>query len=326
MDRQAVCATVARAPFLRAHHLRALVTAASGDLTHSLDREILNQVNLPARVRASLIHPDLETLTADLRWIETSRVLVLASTEPEYPQQLLRLRDAPAVLFVLGDVDTLSSRQLAMVGTRKASASGYNTAREFAAHFARAGLTVTSGLALGIDAASHDGALRGGGATVAVCGTGLDIIYPTQHHELAERICARGALVSEFPPGTPPLRMNFPRRNRLISALSEGTLVVEAARCSGSLVTARRTAELQLPVFAIPGTINSPGSGGCNHLIRQGATLVMEASQVLQALKIPLLNEGVASGARGSPGRELRKKPSWYANGRRVSGSTMPLV
>src|SRR5262249_21777868 len=154
----------------------------------------------------SLVHPDPVRLAADLRWIEGRGAYLLASTEPEYPQQLLRLPDAPPILFVLGDPRTLSSRQLAMVGARKASAGGYRTAYEFAAYFARAGLTVTSGLALGIDAASHDGALRGGGATVAVFATGLDTVYPTQHRKLAERVHGGGALVSEFPPGTPPLQ------------------------------------------------------------------------------------------------------------------------
>src|SRR5262249_28171226 len=150
-----------------------------------------------------------------------------------YPQQLLQLPDAPALLFVLGDAQTLTARQLAMVGARSATGPGCRTAWEFARYFVQAGLTITSGLALGIDAASHAGALQGGGATVAVCATGLDIIYPTQHRELAQRVRESGALVSEFPPATPPRALNFPLRNRLISALPQGTLVVEAALRSG---------------------------------------------------------------------------------------------
>jgi DNA processing protein len=156
-----------------------------------------------------------------------------------------------------------------------------------------AGITITSGLALGIDAASHEGALRGGGATVAVCATGLDRVYPTQHAGLAERIRTSGALLSEFPPGTPPLKMNFPQRNRLISGLSRGTLVVEAARHSGSLVTARRAIEQGRAVFAIPGSIHDPLRGGCHQLIRDGATLVEEPAKVLSSLKIPLPDEAL---------------------------------
>jgi DNA processing protein len=308
MDRQAVCAVLARVPTLRAPHLQALVAAADGDLTRSIGLRAMTRVDLPRGVRAALLHPEPAVLTSDLKWIEASSAQLLASTDPDYPTQLLELPDAPAVLFVLGDVRTLSSRQLAMVGSRKATAPGRNRARQFAAYFVRAGLTVTSGLALGIDAASHAGALRGGGATVAVCATGLDIIYPTQHNGLATRIRASGALVSEFPPGTPPLRRNFPCRNRLISGLAQGTVVLEAARNSGSLITARRTVELGRPLFAIPGCVNNPVSAGCHKLIRDGAALVEEASQVLQLLKIPLPNEGLGHSSRRPMPREVMDK------------------
>jgi DNA processing protein len=181
--------------------------------------------------------------------------------------------------------------QLAIVGSRNPSAAGRSTAREFAAFFARVGLTVTSGLALGIDAAAHEGALLGGGSTVAVCGAGLDVIYPRQNAVLAAQIRARGALVSEFPPRTPALRQHFPRRNRIISGLSLGTLVVEAARGSGSLITARLAAEQGREVFAIPGSIHNPLSRGCHHLIREGAKLVEEGADVLSELKIMLETE-----------------------------------
>jgi DNA processing protein len=185
-----------------------------------------------------------------------------------------------------------------MVGSRNPTPAGRTNARNFAAYFARVGLTITSGLAVGIDAASHEGALLGGGLTVAVCGTGLDQVYPTQHAGLAARIREHGALVSEFPPRTPPRRVNFPQRNRLISGLSVGTLVVEAARESGSLITARLAAEQGREVFAIPGSIHSPLSRGCHKLIREGAKLVEDAADVLSELKFSLSKEALAS----SPG------------------------
>jgi DNA processing protein len=214
------------------------------------------------------------------------------------------LKDAPAVLFVLGDPRKLAAPQLAMVGSRNASVGGRNTARLYAGYFARAGLTITSGLALGIDAASHLGALAGGGETVAVCGTGLDRVYPLEHVELAARIRANGALVSEFPPGTPPLRANFPRRNRVVSGLSLGTLVIEAAVQSGSQSTARHARKQGRNVFAVPGSIASPLSAGCHQLIREGASLVGRPEDVLLELKIPLPNEGLVR--RGS-GRGRRR-------------------
>jgi DNA processing protein len=310
MDRQAVCAVLARAPGLRAHHLTALVAAADDDLARSLDLEVINASSVPQSAHASLIYPDTALLTSDLEWLERSGAQLLASTEPAYPQQLLQLRNAPAVLFVLGDVRALSTRQLAMVGARQATPAGRRTANDFAVYFAQAGLTITSGLAAGIDAASHEGALRGGGDTVAVCATGLDIIYPTQHDELAALIRDHGALVTEFPPGTPPRRQHFPGRNRLIAGLAEATLVVEAARRSGSLVTARRALELGRTVFAVPGPISSPVSGGCHQLIQAGATLVTDACQVLRSLKIPLPNEGVAGGSR--PRRRLQVMDKGY--------------
>jgi DNA processing protein len=192
---------------------------------------------------------------------------------------------------VQGSVEALSAAQLAMVGSRSPTPAGRATAREFGAWFAGAGLTVTSGLAVGIDAASHEGALAGGGASIAVFATGLDRVYPAEHAALARRIRAAGALVSDFPPRTPPLRRHFPRRNRIIAGLSLGTLVVEAARYSGSLITARFALEYGREVFAIPGSIHSPLSRGCHQLIRDGATLVEQASDVLSQLRIPFSNE-----------------------------------
>ena len=288
MDRKAVCAVLARAPTLRAHHLSALVAAANGSLEHSIEPGTLSRVALPRAAHQHVLRPDPTLLAADLKWIHSSGVRLLVSTDADYPQPLLQLPDAPAVLFVLGDPRALRTRQLAMVGARSATEPGRRTAHRYAHYFARAGLTITSGLALGIDAASHEGALQGGGATIAVCGTGLDIIYPSRHRALAERIRRSGAIISEFPPGTPPRAMHFAQRNRLISGLCLGTLVVEADLQSGSLITARGTRALQRKVFAIPGSISNALSRGCHKLIREGGTLVEEPSEVLTTLEIPL--------------------------------------
>ena len=207
---------------------------------------------------------------------------LLGGHDPAYPAQLSPLPDAPAVLFVRGSVDALSAPQLAMVGSRHPTALGRATAREFAYHFAAQGLAITSGLAVGIDGASHEGALAAQGITIAVCATGLDQCYPSAHAALAERILGGGgALVSELPPGTPPLPAHFPQRNRIISGLARGVLVVEAAMRSGSLTTARFAIDQNRSVMAIPGSIHSAQSRGCHKLLRDGALLVESAEDVL---------------------------------------------
>jgi DNA processing protein len=201
-----------------------------------------------------------------------------------YPPLLREIPQAPPVLFVHGDPDCLRVPQLAMVGTRNPTPSGRETARQFAAHLAGAGMIITSGLALGIDAAAHQGALAGGGRTIAVMGTSLDRVYPAKHRDLARAIAERGALVSELPTGTPALAENFPRRNRLISGLALGVLVVEAALQSGSLITARLALDQGREVFAIPGSIHNPLAKGCHALIRQGAKLVETANDIVEEL------------------------------------------
>ncbi|MGH8235860.1 MAG: DNA-processing protein DprA, partial [Steroidobacteraceae bacterium] len=188
-------------------------------------------------------------------------------------------------LFVRGEPATLSLPQLAIVGSRNPTAGGRDNATSFAAHLARSGLAITSGLAIGIDAAAHQGALAADGSTVAVCGTGLDIDYPAANRALAEAIEKRGALVSEFPLGMPALQANFPRRNRIISGLALGTLVVEAAVRSGSLITARLAAEQGREVFAIPGSIHNPLARGSHQLIRQGAKLVETGDDIFAELR-----------------------------------------
>ncbi len=220
----------------------------------------------------------------DLEWLQQPGNQLLTWQHPHYPVLLAQLPDPPLLLYVHGDVTLLGEPQLAMVGSRNPTASGQATATDFARHLAAAGLVITSGLALGIDTASHGGALDARAPTIAVTGTGLDRVYPASNRELARRIAEHGALVSELPVGTPPLAENFPRRNRIISGLSLGTLVVEAALRSGSLITARLAAEQGREVFAIPGSIHNPLARGCHHLIRQGAKLVETAQDIIMEL------------------------------------------
>jgi DNA processing protein len=229
--------------------------------------------------------PDLALIEADLRWLEQPSHHFLPIGSPQYPALLVDLPDAPAGLFVRGDPDALSLPQLAVVGSRNPTAAGTDNARDFAAHLARSGFAITSGLAIGIDAAAHRGALQGGGRTIAVCGTGLDIDYPRANARLASEIASSGALVSEFSLGTPAAKSNFPRRNRIISGLTLGTLVVEAAVQSGSLITARLAAEQGREVFAIPGSIHNPLARGCHRLIRQGAKLVETTDDIFVELE-----------------------------------------
>ena len=208
---------------------------------------------------------------------------------PAYPVSLLEMADPPLLLYLLGALAHtrwFDLPLLAIVGSRNPTPQGEINAREFAKNFGAAGWCVVSGLALGVDGAAHAGALAGGGVTIAVVGTGLDRVYPKKHLDLARQIAANGLLVSEFPLGTPPLTGNFPKRNRIIAGLSRGTLVIEAALKSGSLITARLASEQGKEVFAIPGSIHSPQSRGCHALIKQGAKLVETASDVLEELPL----------------------------------------
>ena len=224
-------------------------------------------------------------IAADRRWIERERIHLVAASSAHYPPLLLRTAGAPALLYVKGDAGCLASPQLAMVGSRNPTLPGRRTAHAFAARLSAAGLTITSGLAVGIDGASHEGALDSAAPTVAVLGSGLDAIFPREHRALAARIAVQGALVSQFPPGAPPIRANFPRRNRIISGLALGTLVVEAASHSGSLITARLALQQRRRVFAVPGSIQNPLARGCHALIRSGAMLVESVDQILHELK-----------------------------------------
>ena len=258
----------------------------------------LRQLGTDKLVKA--IQSEPPTLAAQLQttldWLQAGddrRVVVLG--DAAYPAALLDIEDPPLMLYMLGTQVNRSQAatkkiaiNLAIVGSRNPTPQGESNARQFAKVFGGAGLCVVSGLALGIDGAAHDGAMLGGGETIAVVGTGLDRVYPKKHLALAHRIAQQGMIISEFPLGTPPLTANFPKRNRIISGLSRGTLVVEAALQSGSLITARLASEQGKEVFAIPGSIHSPQSRGCHALIKQGAKLVELAQDVLEELNLPV--------------------------------------
>jgi DNA processing protein len=248
----------------------------------------LSQWGVADALKQYLKAPDWESVEASLRWAEQPDNHLITLHDPLYPSQLREISDPPPLLFVHGDPEVLATPQLAMVGSRNPSMSGRETAREFARHLAASGITIISGLAIGIDGACHSGALEADGITIAVTGTGPDRVYPASQHNLAHQVAKQGALVTEFPPGTRVRPGNFPRRNRIISGMSLGTLVVEAAEKSGSLITARLASEQGREVFAIPGSIHNPLARGCHRLIRQGAKLVETAGDILEELA-PLL-------------------------------------
>lgn len=228
-----------------------------------------------------------EKLAAALRWLEDSGNHLLTLADDDYPRRLLEISDPPTILYLKGRRELLRAtdeKGIAVVGSRNATPGGIQNAEMFARALSYAGMTIVSGMALGIDAAAHRGGLEGVGSTIAVVGTGLDLVYPARNKALAHELAQRGLIVSEFALGTPALANNFPRRNRIISGISRGVLVVEAALASGSLITARQAGEQGRDVFAIPGSIHSPLSKGCHHLIKQGAKLVDDANDILVEL------------------------------------------
>jgi DNA processing protein len=285
MDELAAWLTLVRAPGLHAGTLRPLLER-HGD---AIAIARASPASLRAAGASAAVADWLATRrdaepADDLAWFAHSERHFVSCIDPRYPRLLAELPDAPLGLFVQGDPALLSWPQLAIVGSRNPTPAGRDNAHSFAGHLARCGLAITSGLAIGIDTAAHEGALESEGVTIAVCGTGLDIAYPKSNETLAGRIAAHGALVSEFPLGTPAIKSNFPRRNRIISGLSLGTLVVEAAVQSGSLITARLAAEQGREVFAIPGSIHNPLARGCHQLIRHGAKLVETAEDIFAEL------------------------------------------
>jgi len=261
----------------------------------------LQAAGLSRPVIDAIHNPDWTGVENDLNWLhEDEAHHILTLNDPDYPALLHEISGPPPLLFVNGQRQCLNNSQIAMIGSRNPTPSGKQTATDFARHLAAAGLTISSGLAIGIDAACHLGALDASGCTIAVTGTGLDRIYPARNQKLAHQIRETGALISEFPVGTPARPENFPRRNRIISALSLGTLVIEAALRSGSLITARYALEQGREVFAIPGSIHNPLARGCHHLIKEGAKLVETADDIISEL-LPLVENRVDNNLRPNP-------------------------
>lgn len=254
-------------------------------------RRRLASAGLERRRIDALLDPDDERIEACLAWLDRGKGHHLVPiSDPYYPPLLRRLPDAPLALFVNGGCDWLLRPQIAIVGSRSATAGGLDNARRFARSLSASGFVIASGLALGVDGAAHAAALDAGGATVAVAGTGPDRVYPADHRGLARRIVDNGAVLTTFPPGTEPRPGNFPARNRILSGISLGVLVVEAGTRSGSLITARLAGEQGREVFAIPGSIHNPLARGCHKLIRQGARLVETAAEIVDELG-PLVAE-----------------------------------
>lgn len=239
--------------------------------------ESLKNLRLKDKSCAFIKKPDWSLVDADIKWFGKPNNHIITITDDSYPSQLKEIDSPPPLLFVKGDIGLLSQPQIAIVGSRNPSVFGEQTALQFAKSLARSGFVITSGLALGIDAASHQGALNAKAATIAVVGTGLDRVYPSRHKKLAQEIAEQGAIISEFPFGTAPAAGNFPRRNRIIAGLSAGLLVVEATLKSGSLITAKMALKANREVFAIPGAINNPLAHGCNQLIKESAAKLVEA-------------------------------------------------
>lgn len=285
-------------------HPRRLFSASFNELKNIIPDKLARLlINAP---RDPVIRKHLQRTQA---WIQTSEAhSVLTLDSPLYPKILKELPDPPVVLYVIGNSHLLSEPQLGVVGSRRPTPNGRRVAREFCEHLSRSGLVITSGMALGIDAAAHQGALGCYGDTIAVLGTGVDQIYPTRHKDIYQLIASQGALVSEFPLGTKPFAGNFPRRNRILSGLSLGVLVVEAALESGSLISARLAAEQGREVFAIPGSVLNPLSRGCHKLIREGAVLVESPDDILIELASQLYS--VMGGAMNelTPSIPVRKE------------------
>ena len=245
---------------------------------------VLGEFVSPAVARGIAAQISSEKLDACLKWLDVDSNHLLTLADDDYPQQLLEIADPPPLLYLKGRRELLGQPGFAVVGSRNATPSGLQNAEAFARSLSEAGFTIISGMALGIDAAAHRGGLAAKGASIAVVGTGLDLVYPARNKALAHDLAENGLIMSEFALGTPALAQNFPRRNRIISGLSRGVLVVEAALASGSLITARQAGEQGREVFAIPGSIHSPFSKGCHQLIKQGAKLVEDANDILVEL------------------------------------------
>ena len=276
--------TALRTPGLGPGGLRERLAAAGGRISEVVKQLQRDASTLNAEAQAWLQQPDEARIAADLAWLSEPQHRLLRCTDADFPPQLETIPQPPAALFVAGDAGLLLRPQVAIVGARSASVAGKSNAHAFARHLALTGFVITSGLADGIDGAAHEAALEAGQPTIAVIGTGPDLVYPRKHRQLSARVAAEGALVSEFPPGTAARADHFPRRNRIIAGLSLGTLVMEAGLQSGSLITARLAGEQGREVFAVPGSIHNPLARGCHRLIRDGARLVESASEIAETL------------------------------------------
>ena len=292
--------TLTRTPGLDLAALaRALDTLGSAQGITAASDASREQAGMPPAAREFLSSAAAAPLPKERMWLESPRHHVVPFTDPRYPGLLRRTERHPIALYVVGNADALNDPQLAIVGSRNPTPQGQDTAHELAEYLAGRGLVITSGLAVGIDSAAHRGALMAQGITLAVLGSGIDLVYPRVNRPLSEEIEQRGALVSGFPLGTPPRPQNFPRRNSIIAGLSLGTLVVEAARSSGSLITARQAVSFGREVFAIPGSIYSPLSRGCHELIRQGAKLTETAHDILSELNFSAFFAGCSAASAG---------------------------
>jgi len=318
--------------------LRALLSAfgdGRGLLAQPFEALAAAAGNVVAQAVAEAARTDVQAqLERTLEWCAMPGHMLVALDDPAYPGALLTMHDPPPLLYVSGRLEWLHAPGVAIVGSRNATPQGVADAGRFARELARSGLTVVSGLALGVDAAAHRGALDAEGATVAVVGTGADVVYPAQHRMLAQEIAARGAIVSEWPLATPAKPAHFPQRNRLIAGLTKGVLVVEAALRSGSLITARLSNEMGRDVFAIPGSIHSPVSRGCHQLIKEGAMLVETPGDVLLGLGLvqpsPAAAKKVPPVLRGeaAPGPVSRRSPARLRTRREsrpAPAATLPL-
>lgn len=261
------------------------------------DKVLIQKSGLKPDVKNRLLDPDWEKIDSELSWSLDDNNNIITYFDDNYPNILKEIPFPPLILYAMGNVQLLNNHQIAMVGSRNATPNGLSTAKRFAYTLANAGLTITSGLALGIDTASHEGALTAGGNTIAVLGTGVDVIYPHKNIKLASKIRDNGVIISEFPLGTKPHAKNFPKRNRIISGLSVATLVIEASLRSGSLITAKFALEQNREVLAIPGSIHQPQSRGCHSLLKQGAALVENVEDVLNELQ-QFTNNGVINSSQ----------------------------
>ncbi len=283
-----------------------------GDVNDILQaKRFPSNFNIPQSATNYLSQASDDDISAELHWLEKDSNDILTLDDPLYPPQLKQISDPPMLLFVKGNTNALLMPQLAVVGSRNATKSGLNNAHDFCFELAKRGLVITSGLAAGVDAQAHLGAIDAQGQTIAVMGTGINTIYPKTNQALAKNITTHGAVVSEFPLSTPPNAHNFPRRNRIIAGLTLGTLVIEAAQKSGTLITARLSMENNRTVMAIPGSIHNPLAKGCHQLIKQGAQLVESAQDILHEVSpnIQMLQDQLTVSMKNISDTALENQP-----------------